>query len=119
LPPTVQPPPVEAPANPMIPVDSAVAATRAWTAPEAPVVMEGQKRLVLEFLKESWVEVRGRDGRRLLSQLNPAGTHKVIDGAPPISLVIGNAAYVHLTFDDKPVDLKPYVKVEVARLTLE
>lgn len=117
--PTVQPPPLEAPASPMTPVSSDVAATNASTAPEAPVVMEGKKRIVLEFLKESWVEVRDGDGRRLLSQLNPAGTQKVIDGAPPISLVIGNAAYVHLTFDDKPVDLKPYVKVEVARLTLE
>ena len=107
------------PAGPVSPLGSAVVAERAPAPPETQAVQEGRKRIVLEFLKESWVEVRGRDGRALLSQLNSAGTQKVIDGTPPLSLVIGNAAYVHLTFDDKPVDLKPYVKVEVARLTLE
>jgi cytoskeleton protein RodZ len=40
-------------------------------------------------------------------------------GPPPLFLVIGNAAAVRLTYNDKPVDLKPYVQIEVARLTLD
>ncbi len=54
-----------------------------------------------------------------MSQLNSRGTRAVIIGRPPLSLVIGNAAAVHLSYNDKPVDLKPYIQVEVARLTLE
>jgi cytoskeleton protein RodZ len=43
----------------------------------------------------------------------------VLYGRPPFSLVIGNAQHVHLLYDDRPVDLNPYVKVEVARFTLK
>jgi len=77
------------------------------------------RRIQFEFLRESWVQIKDREGRTLLSQLNPAGTQKVVEGAPPFSVIIGNAANVRLTYKDAPVDLKPYVKIEVARLTLE
>ena len=38
---------------------------------------------------------------------------------PPFDVVIGNAANVRLKYNDAPVDLRPYFKVDVARLTLE
>jgi cytoskeleton protein RodZ len=79
----------------------------------------GEGRIRLDFDSESWVEIKERDGRTLMSQLNSRGTRAVIIGRPPLSLVIGNAAAVHLSYNDKPVDLKPYIQVEVARLTLE
>jgi cytoskeleton protein RodZ len=77
------------------------------------------RRIQFEFLRESWVEVKDRDERILLSQLNPGGTRKAVEGSPPFSVIIGNAAHVRVTYKDAPVDLKPYVKIEVARLTLE
>jgi cytoskeleton protein RodZ len=76
-------------------------------------------RIRLEFDSESWVEIRDRDGKTLMSQLNPAGSRRVVLGRPPLSLVIGNGATVRLTYNDKPVDLKPYIEIEVARLTLD
>ncbi len=76
-------------------------------------------RIRLDFDSESWVEIREQDGRTLMSQLNSPGTRAVIVGRPPLSLVIGNAAAVRLTYNDKPVDLKPHIQIEVARLTLE
>lgn len=82
-------------------------------------VAEGSRRLVLRFERESWVEVRGRGGKLLLSQLNAAGSERQVDGEPPFQLIIGNAQHVRLTYGDRPVDLAPHVKVEVARLTLE
>ena len=87
----------------------------------APVSQDNSRgrRIQLEFQKESWVEIKDREGMTLLSQLNPAGTQKVVEGAPPFSVIIGNAANVRVTYRDAPVDLKPYVKIEVARLTLE
>ena len=96
-------------------------------APVAPVAMAESgaaptsrgRRIQFEFLRESWVEIKDREGRTLLSQLNPAGTQKEVEGTPPFSVIIGNAANVRVTYKDAPVDLKPYVKIEVARLTLE
>lgn len=79
----------------------------------------GEHQLRLMFEKESWVEIRDRDGRRIFSQLNSAGTAQSISGRPPLTLVVGNAAGVQLMHNDKPVDLAPHIKVDVARLTLE
>jgi cytoskeleton protein RodZ len=77
------------------------------------------KRIELEFDQLSWVEIKQANGKILLSQLNPAGTRQLIDGVPPFEVVIGNAAKVRLKYDDAPVDLRPYFKVDVARLRLE
>jgi cytoskeleton protein RodZ len=75
-------------------------------------------RIALEFPDESWVEVRDRSGTILMSQLNPAGSRRTLVGEPPLSVVIGNANRVRMSYNDAPFDLKPHIKVEVARLTL-
>jgi len=80
---------------------------------------QGTHRIGLRFERTAWVEIRGSDGRVLLSQLNPGGTTRTVEGRPPFALVIGNAQHVRLTYDGNPVDLAPHVKVEVARLTLD
>jgi cytoskeleton protein RodZ len=90
-------------------------AVRAATAEHKP----GEHWVKLKFEREAWVEIRDRSGRRILSQLNPAGTEKVVSGQPPLSLVVGNAAGVRVTHNDQSVDLAPYIQVDVARLTLE
>jgi len=120
-------PPVTPPAAPPAPVE--VAAAPPMSAGETPAEqvqqppgvgggVASEARIRLEFDRESWVEIRDRDGRALMSQLNPAGSRRVVLGRPPLSLVIGNGAAVRLTYNDKPVDLKPYIEIEVARLTL-
>lgn len=83
------------------------------------VSVGGQKRIELEFDQLSWVEIKQADGKVLLSQLNQPGTRQSIDGVPPFDVVIGNAAKVRLKYNDAPVDLRPYFKVDVARLKLE
>jgi len=108
--PAVLPP--EAPATvPSAPAQTAVAQ------PQQAPLSEG--RIQLQFGSQSWVEIREQDGRTLMSQLNSPGTRSVVVGRPPLSLVIGNAADVRLVYNDKPVDLKPYIQIEVARLTLK
>lgn len=76
-------------------------------------------RIVLHFDAESWVEIRDASGKVLLSQLNPAGSEKVIQGTPPFSVVVGNAQHVQLTYDGQAFDLAPHIRVEVARFTLK
>jgi len=79
----------------------------------------GERPLRLVFNKESWVEIRDRSGKIVFSQLNPAGSEKRIYGMPPLSVIIGNAHGVQLTYNDRPVDLALHTKVDVARFTLE
>ena len=86
---------------------------------EKPVASPGRRRISMKFERESWVEIRNRDGKILTSQLNSAGTERTVEGLPPFELVIGNAQHVRLSYDDQPVDLAPHVKVEVARFTLK
>ena len=71
------------------------------------------------FETASWVEVRDRNERILFSQLNPVGTEHRMQGRRPLSLVIGNARGVRLTYNGQPFDLMPHTKVDVARFTLE
>ncbi|MDH4174685.1 MAG: helix-turn-helix domain-containing protein [Betaproteobacteria bacterium] len=94
-------------------------ASAAVTDDETRVASGGWRRIVLRFERESWVEITSGTGKLLVSHLHPAGSERVVVGVPPFSIVIGNAQHVQLTYNDRPVDLMPHVKVEVARLTLD
>jgi cytoskeleton protein RodZ len=112
----------EEPKPPATPVAAPppAAAVAAVAAPPAPQPAPGgEDRIRLEFAGESWVEIKDGDGQMLMSQLNPTGSRRVVSGRKPLSLVIGNAVNVRLVYNDKPVDLKPYIQIEVARLTLD
>ena len=78
----------------------------------------GPNRLVVRTDGEAWIEIRDSADRMLVSSLNPAGSERVVRGKPPYSLVIGNAHNVRVTYDDKPIDLAPHTRQDVARLTV-
>ena len=73
----------------------------------------------LVFDEESWVEVTDKEGKILLSQINPRDSEQGISGKPPFSVVIGHASGVRLYYKGKAVDLAPHTDADVARLTLE
>ncbi|MBT9613106.1 MAG: DUF4115 domain-containing protein [Burkholderiales bacterium] len=75
--------------------------------------------LKLKFEGDAWVEIRDKSGKKIFSELSRAGNEKTVQGEPPLSLVVGDAAKVRITYNGKPVDLTPHVKKTVARLTLE
>ena len=79
----------------------------------------GEREVKLAFNQECWVEIRDRNERVIFSQLNRPGTQQSVSGLPPFSVVVGNAQGVQLTYDDRPVDLAPHTKVDVARLILQ
>ena len=110
--------PVPAPQEPA-PVDQAAPAPAPASASAPPESQGEQKRVRLEFQGESWVEIKDGEGKTLMSQLNPAGSQKTVEGTPPLAVVIGNASSVRVTYNDASFDLKPHTKVDVARFTLE
>ena len=73
----------------------------------------------LMFDNEAWVEIKDADGETVFSRLNPAGSEQTVTGKPPFSLVIGNARGVRMTYNGRPVDVKKYIKIKVARFQLE
>jgi cytoskeleton protein RodZ len=83
--------------------------------------MGGDNGVRLIFEGESWTEIRDGRGRLLLSRINPRGTEQAIQGVPPFSLTIGNAAEVKLVYNNKPVDLAPFINAYggTARLSLK
>jgi cytoskeleton protein RodZ len=107
-------PPASLAAAPAQPAQSGVIAAAATSTSAS-----NGDRLEFRFTDESWVEVKDADGKTLLSQLNAAGSQKVVEGRAPFTLVIGNASAVQLRHNDASVDLKPHMKVDVARMTLK
>lgn len=107
-----------APAKPqaVVPVPAVKPAETGQAKPAAPVA-GGEVRLVFDDL--SWTEVRDGKGNVLLSQRNHPGSEKVLSGAPPFNLVIGNAKAVHLYYRGKEVPLNVGANGSVARLKLE
>lgn len=113
-------PQVLAPAEPA-PVPTAN--SEANTTKVAPAVSETaqaaapQIRLVAD--KESWVEIRSRDGKVIFSQRMAPGSEQALAGEGPLSLVIGFAPGIRLFWHGQQVDLTPHARGDVARLVLE
>ena len=95
------------------------AAPPAVVPPPAATTTLSDAPLSLVFRDFSWTEVKDRNGRVLLSRMNPAGTTQSVTGVPPFDVVIGNASDVTLMWKGKLVDLGPHTRQNVARFTLE
>lgn len=84
-----------------------------------PKAEAGKSVLHLEFGDESWVEIKDASGRMLHRQLNLPASSADVRGQPPFDVVIGNAAQARITYNGRPIDLKPFTDGTVARFTLE
>jgi cytoskeleton protein RodZ len=78
----------------------------------------GVHRIVLHCEAEAWLEVKDAAGRQILSSLNPPGCERVVQGRGPFELVIGNASHVRVLHNDRPLDLQPHTKQDIARFTI-
>jgi cytoskeleton protein RodZ len=74
--------------------------------------------LLLAYAGPSWTEVRDRNGQLLISRLVAGHSNETVRGVGPFDVVLGNARAVTLTYRGKQVDLAPYTRQNVARLTL-
>jgi cytoskeleton protein RodZ len=79
----------------------------------------GDATLLLTYQGPSWTEIRDRSGQLVVSRLVAAGSVEPVKGTPPFDIVLGNAHVVTLDYRGKSVDLSPYTRQNVARLTLQ
>ena len=114
----VPPPPAAVPEKPKAVAPEKPVPVAAEKPAEKPRVTAGPHRLVVRMEGEAWIEIKDAADRMLVSSLNPAGSERVVRGKPPYQLVIGNASNVRVTYDDKPIDLAPHTRQDVARLTV-
>jgi len=101
----------------------ASAPSAATSTPEAttasPAAAGNEPALVLTFKGMSWAQVKDRNGNTLIAQNYPAGTTQSVSGPLPLDIVIGNAPQVTATFRGQNVDLAPFVRGTVARLSIK
>jgi len=91
----------------------AAGAAPAATAPVAkapvavtpPLPAANAARVVLSFREDSWAEVYDANGTALYRDIAAAGAVHELSGAPPLRLVLGNAAGVGITVNGRNVSL--------------
>jgi cytoskeleton protein RodZ len=62
-------------------------------------VIPVQKGIILNIRKNSWVEIRDRSGKRLISRVLKTGDQYFVPDRPDLSMSIGNAAGVEVQID--------------------
>lgn len=103
------------------------AAEQAWSALKEPpqesgqatvTVPPGEFTIAVRVSADSWVEIVDGSGRQLEMDLLRGGNSRTYHGRPPFELMLGRASAVELEFNGTPVDLKPHIRGDVARLSL-
>ncbi len=74
--------------------------------PGAAGALPGEAQLALRFSAVSWVAVYDASGRRLTEGINAPDSARTLTGAPPLTVVLGNApgVAVHLNGQKVPLD---------------
>lgn len=76
--------------------------------------------LYFKFTSDSWVKVVDAKGVSLFEQLMKGGSEQIVVGKRPLSIVIGNASGVNLTYNNKEINISSYKRQDgTARFTLE
>ncbi len=130
--PDVQQPPPERSVSPQEPEETVLPEPPTAPAPEAQAPVQqvepetpaaaqeqaGPAVVKLRFLEDSWVEMEAH-GRKLIVGTQRGGSERTVKAEPPISILLGNAPAVELSYRGEPVDLAPYRRGKIARVTLE
>ena len=111
----------QSPATATAPAPAAPAAslTPSPSLEAAPTPAAADKPLVLNLREDSWVEIRRADNSTVVSRVMRAGSSERFDVAGPVTLVVGNARGVDVTYRGEPVSLKSGAKNNVARVRVQ
>jgi cytoskeleton protein RodZ len=74
--------------------------------------------LLINTSADTWVEIFDARGEQMEMDLIRAGSRREYEGQAPFSVMIGRASAVELAMDGQPVDLGPFTRGNIARLTL-
>ncbi len=88
-------------------------------APATPAASVPNSMLSLRAQQATWVEIKDAQGNRLLGRLIQRDEVVDMSVPPPLTLRIGNASGMTLSFKGQVVDLVPYTRNNVARLELK
>lgn len=113
----LQPLPLES--MPAIPAELASEVSPAADAPAAQPAARQLAHLQLSSTQASWVNVHDGDGKELFNATIPAGGSHVLEGIPPLKVVLGNATGMQVIYNNEPVDFTMHTYGNVARFTLE
>lgn len=88
---------------------------------EKPVVTPSDLgSLNFKFTADSWVRVVDGKGVSVFEQIKKGGSEQMIVGKRPLSIVLGNASGVNLTYNDTEINISSYKKQDgTARFTLK
>ena len=87
--------------------------------PEPVTQSAASRGIHLVFDGPSKVVIKDQSGQVIFNKSNLPGTEQDIAAPPPLSLIVGNAAKVKMTYNGEPFDLKPHIKGSVARFKLD
>lgn len=83
-----------------------------------PVIPTGPVVLAITTSADSWVEIIDGNGAKIEMDLLRAGSRRDYNGTGPFRMLLGRASSVELFHNGEKVDLAPYTRGNVARLTL-
>ncbi|MBX2867054.1 MAG: DUF4115 domain-containing protein [Acidiferrobacterales bacterium] len=97
--------------SPPKPVSNSNTAKKPATQPKVAAASSGsagEKRIVFNVAKESWIDVRDSTGERLIYRTVNRGEAISLKGTPPYSVFIGSAEGVSVQYQGAPVPFKAH-----------
>jgi cytoskeleton protein RodZ len=85
---------------------------------QPPEVVAGPVALAIVTSADSWVEIIDGSGAKIEMDLLRAGSRRDYNGTGPFRMLLGRASSVEVFHNGEKVDLAPYTRGNVARLTL-
>ena len=78
----------------------------------------GDADIVITTDAQAWIEITDATGTQLHYALAKPGALIQADGQRPYTVLIGNSPSVSVTFEGKPIDIKPFSQAGIARFEL-
>lgn len=111
-------PPTE-PAPSSEPPSESAAGVPAPQSPAEPLVAAaGEGVVALQFSADCWVQLRDANNKVLFSALKRKGESLEVAGKAPLELRLGYARGAQVSYNGAPIDVKPFVTGETARIKL-
>jgi len=82
--------------------------------------VEPQKAtLTFKVTEDSWVRIEDMQGKKVFSEVLPAGSERQFTAEKPVNVTVGHAGGTRLMIDNQPYDLTQATRGRVARIQLK